>query len=92
MTDDREAALWAADRERAYDVQARAERIERARQDDLDIFEWHLSVLAENLRWAAALCASHFNALDEAEEHRLYHEYGYRTKDCWFPGCGRPAP
>ena len=38
------------------------------------------------------LCRSHYNALDEAEEHRLYHAHGYREHECWWPGCGKESP
>lgn len=54
--------------------------------------DWAGSTLAHNLAIGAALCRAHYNALDEAEEHRLYHEYGYRLYECWSPGCGRSAP
>lgn len=47
------------------------------------------SRLAHNLAIGAALCQAFADGLVEAEDHRLYHEHGYRTRGCWSPGCGR---
>lgn len=51
-----------------------------------------LSVLAHNLAIGSALCRAHENALYESDDHRLYHEHGYRIDQCWSPGCGKSAP
>jgi hypothetical protein len=51
-----------------------------------------LATFAHNLAIGAALCEAHYRALDEAEDHRLYHEHGYRMETCWSPGCQRSAP
>lgn len=51
-----------------------------------------LATLAHNLAIAGALCDVWYRALDEAEDHRLYHEHGYRMATCWSPGCGHATP
>jgi hypothetical protein len=43
--------------------------------------------LAHNLAIAGGLCRAFYDGLDEAEDHRLYHQHGYRTGGCWMPGC-----
>lgn len=55
-------------------------------------FEIAMGRLAHNLAIGAALCEAHEIALNEAEGHRLYHEHGYRSVECWRPGCGKAAP
>lgn len=51
-----------------------------------------LATLADNLAIAGGLCAAHEVALNEGDGHRLYHEHGYRSVECWSPGCGKQAP
>lgn len=58
---------------------------------DFLFHEWS-TVLASNLAMGAALCNAHYTAIEEAEEHRLYHQFGYRSVMCWSPGCGRESP
>jgi hypothetical protein len=56
-----------------------------------DVIRDPMQTLARNLAVAAGLHEAHWLALGEAEDHRLYHEHGYRTDGCWSPGCGKPA-
>lgn len=56
-----------------------------------DAYE-HLATLGHNLAVAGALCEAFDMAIDEAEQHRLYHEHGYRTDACWRPGCALETP
>ncbi len=47
--------------------------------------------LGTSLSIAGALCEAHDLALNEAEDHHLYHKHGYRLDGCWKPGCGKNA-
>ena len=50
--------------------------------------QWHWSIrnLAENLRWAAALCRAHDST------HRNTRAWEHGDEILWRPGCGTPAP
>lgn len=43
--------------------------------------------LSSCLGIAGALCAAFSQGKRENEMHSLYHKYGYRREDCWWPGC-----
>ena len=49
------------------------------------------NILTHNLTTGAACCAAFHDGIDESQQHDLYHRHGYRTHQCWSPGCGKPS-